>query len=118
MMKLREIRQSISALPPRELAKLEAWLHALLEDRQSKRREGDATKQREVLESHRAARKTYRLELVRCGKESCKCAVGKLHGPYWYAYWSEGGKIRSQYIGKRLPKGIKITRDVSARGVR
>jgi hypothetical protein len=118
MMKLREIKQLISALPPRELAKLETWLHALLEDRRSKKGGGGTTKRHEVLPSHRATRKTYRLEFVRCGKASCHCAEGKLHGPYWYAYWSGGGKTRSQYIGKRLPKGIKIARGVSARRVR
>ena len=25
------------------------------------------------------------------------------HGPYWYAYWKEDGRTRSQYIGKELP---------------
>jgi hypothetical protein len=41
---------------------------------------------------------TYRLEKVSCGK-NCK---GCPHGPYWYAYWREGGKTRSKYIGKNL----------------
>src|ERR1051325_5406987 len=47
--------------------------------------------------------KTYRLVLTRCGKPNCKCARGRLHGPYWYAYWSEGGRTRARYVGKRLP---------------
>jgi len=118
MMKLREIKQSISGLPPKELAKLNAWLHTLLEDRESKKRVRGSTKQHEVLQSHQKAHKTYRLERVRCGKESCKCAEGTLHGPYWYAYWSEGGKTRSQYIGKRLPKSVKTARIMKASGVR
>ena len=43
---------------------------------------------------------TYRLESVKCGKPGCtKCP----HGPYWYAYWREGGKVRSRYIGPELP---------------
>jgi len=41
---------------------------------------------------------TYRQEWVRCGKECSKCP----HGPYWYAYWKEGGKTRSKYVGKEL----------------
>ncbi len=42
---------------------------------------------------------SYRLEHVNCGKPGCaKCP----HGPYWYAYWREDGKVRSRYIGKRL----------------
>ena len=42
---------------------------------------------------------SYRLEPVNCGKPGCsKCP----HGPYWYAYWREGGRVRSKYIGRQL----------------
>lgn len=42
---------------------------------------------------------SYRLEPVNCGKPGCsKCP----HGPYWYAYWREGGRVRSKYIGRKL----------------
>jgi hypothetical protein len=42
----------------------------------------------------------YRLQSVRCGKRGCtRCP----HGPYWYAYWREGGRVRTRYIGKDLP---------------
>lgn len=43
---------------------------------------------------------TYRLEPVRCGKPGCKKCP---HGPYWYAYYREGGKLKSRYIGRELP---------------
>jgi len=48
---------------------------------------------------------TYRLELVRCGKERCtRCADGPAHGPYWYRYYrGRGGKLVSRYVGKELP---------------
>ena len=43
---------------------------------------------------------TYRQEHVRCGRDNCtRCP----HGPYWYAYWREDGRLRSRYIGKELP---------------
>ena len=43
---------------------------------------------------------TYRQEMVRCGKAGCtKCP----HGPYWYAYYREEGRLRSRYIGRDLP---------------
>lgn len=45
---------------------------------------------------------TYRLESVRCGKPSCTSCP---HGPYWYAYYREGTKLRSRYIGRELPAG-------------
>lgn len=43
---------------------------------------------------------TYRQEEVRCGKDTCSACP---HGPYWYAYWKEDGRTRSQYIGRHLP---------------
>jgi hypothetical protein len=47
---------------------------------------------------------TYRLELVRCGKDRCtRCAEGPAHGPYWYRYYRRGGKVVSRYVGKTLP---------------
>ena len=49
-----------------------------------------------------AGKLTYRLEPVKCGKEGCKSCP---HGPYWYAYYREDGKLRSRYIGRELPDG-------------
>jgi len=113
-MKLREIKQSIGVLSLKELKKLDAWLQALLKEQESKKRVRRDTKQHEVLQSQRTSHKTYRLERVRCGKKRCKCAGGNLHGPYWYAYWPEGGKTKSQYIGKQLPKELKSKRNAKA----
>ena len=45
---------------------------------------------------------SFRQQHVRCGKPTCtRCP----HGPYWYAYWREGDKVRSRYIGKAAPPG-------------
>lgn len=44
----------------------------------------------------------YRQQRVRCGKRCAACP----HGPYWYAFWSEGGRTRSQYIGAHLPAEV------------
>jgi hypothetical protein len=50
---------------------------------------------------------TYQLQYRKCGKSSCKtCRDGKGHGPYWYAYWREGARLRSGYIGKTAPDTI------------
>jgi hypothetical protein len=37
-------------------------------------------------------------EFKACGKPGCRCAVGALHGPYWYRRWREGGRQRRRYI--------------------
>ncbi len=49
---------------------------------------------------------TYQLQYRKCGKASCgTCRDGQGHGPYWYAYWREGTRLRSGYIGKEQPGG-------------
>ena len=51
---------------------------------------------------------TYQQQYQKCGKPSCKtCRESKGHGPYWYAYWHESGKLRSTYVGKTLPIGAQ-----------
>lgn len=100
-MNLREIKRTLKELSPEQLLKLDSWLHELLAARRDIR--GRVTGKREVVEEQKRDRRTYRLERVRCGKEQCKCASGEPHGPYWYAYWSEGGQTKSQYVGKKLP---------------
>jgi len=51
--------------------------------------------------------RTYRPQLVRCGKPGCKtCARKGGHGPYWYAFWKVKARTVSRYIGKVLPPGI------------
>ena len=47
---------------------------------------------------------TYQHQYRKCGKPSCStCRTGQGHGPYWYAYWREGSRLRSGYIGKVHP---------------
>jgi len=47
---------------------------------------------------------TYQFQYRKCGKPSCStCRDGQGHGPYWYAYWREGTRLRSGYIGKIHP---------------
>lgn len=110
MMKLQEIKRFARALTTKELEVLAVWLHNLIGVRESKMRKSLATKQQGLQDARRTARKTYRLQVVRCGKEACKCKKGNLHGPYWYACWVENGKTKSQYIGKKLPKGVQPPR--------
>lgn len=47
---------------------------------------------------------TYRLETVKCGKTNCRSCP---HGPYWYAYYREGNKLRSRYVGRELPDDVQ-----------
>jgi hypothetical protein len=56
---------------------------------------------------------SYRREEVRCGRDCRACP----HGPYWYAYWKEGGRSRSQYIGRDLPADVRRLLDASEREI-
>lgn len=111
-MNLREAKKLVGALSAQQLAKLNDWINDLLKGSETNG-SGRGAKGR----PHRP-QKTYQQEMVRCGKKGCRCAEGQLHGPYWYAYWSEGGRVRSQYVGKRLPRGVKPSSSAKTRGVR
>ena len=53
---------------------------------------------------------TYQLQHRKCGKASCStCRNGQGHGPYWYAYWREGSRLRSGYVGKINPSGAEAS---------
>lgn len=72
---------------------------------------------REIVDRQIRGGVCLQLEKVKCGKEGCKCGVGELHGPYWYAYWREGGKLRSKYIGKKLPNSYVTDSDSGSNSV-
>ena len=57
---------------------------------------------------------TYQLQYRKCGKPSCgTCREGQGHGPYWYAYWREGSRLRSGYIGKVPPRAVSSAQNSS-----
>ena len=88
----KDILSTVRALSEPELRRLVILAQDLLERRGAAR----------VPEG---AKLTYRLEEVRCGKDNCtRCP----HGPYWYAYWREDGRVRSKYLGSaREPGGAR-----------
>jgi len=47
-------------------------------------------------------------QYVRCGKSSCKCQTGALHGPYTYRLWRENGKRRNAYVRKRDVARVRV----------
>jgi hypothetical protein len=58
---------------------------------------------------------TYQLQYRKCGKPTCStCKTGVGHGPYWYAYWRDGTKLRSGYIGKVQPSTRRVAEGARA----
>jgi hypothetical protein len=85
----RELIRDIRRMDAYDLRRLQMLIRGLLMD--------DETP---ATAPERPGKVTFRQETVRCGKKGCtRCP----HGPYWYAYWREGGRMRSRYVGKTLP---------------
>jgi hypothetical protein len=105
-MTLTEIKYAIRRLSLGQLRKLDEWIHELIRTAEEADRAEMSSPRKQTASEQALDNKTYRLESIRCGKEKCKCARGKLHGPYWYSYTRTKDKVTSQYIGKCLPKAI------------
>lgn len=106
-MGLTQIKHAIRLLSLEQFRKLDEWLHELIRRAEESERSELPPSRKETPAQRTLGDKTYRLEAVRCGKENCKCARGKLHGPYWYSYTRDKDKVTSQYVGKSLPKRIE-----------
>jgi hypothetical protein len=106
-MRLIQIKHTLRLLSLGQLRKLDEWLHELIRRAEEVDRAEKTSSLKQTVSEQTLENKTYRLESVRCGKEKCKCARGKLHGPYWYSYSRVKDKVTSRYIGKKLPKDIE-----------
>ena len=53
-------------------------------------------------------RYSYQSQKRKCSKKCKTCQEKGGHGPYWYKYWRQGGRVRSQYMGKDLPTDIEF----------
>ncbi len=38
------------------------------------------------------------VQWVRCCQPGCRCSRGELHGPYYYLFWREDGRLRKRYV--------------------
>jgi hypothetical protein len=106
-MNLLQLKHAVRMLSIGQLRKLDEWLHELIRRTDESDRKEKSLSRKQAVAEQTFDNKTYRLESIRCGKEKCKCARGKLHGPYWYSYSRAQDKVISQYIGKKLPKNIE-----------
>ncbi|MCA1568101.1 MAG: hypothetical protein LC803_21150 [Acidobacteria bacterium] len=102
-----QIKQAVQRLSLAQLRRLDDWLHGVIQKAEESARTARPQSRKQIVEERTVENQTYRLEMIRCGKEKCKCARGELHGPYWYSYTRVKDKIKSQYIGKKLPHKIE-----------
>ena len=51
---------------------------------------------------------TLQEQWTRCGKPTCRCAAGFLHGPYVYLFWREGGRQHKSYVRKADVAAVRL----------
>jgi hypothetical protein len=106
-MSITQIKLVIRRLSLGQLRKLDEWLRELIRKAEDSTQAERLRSHKQTVEERTLENKTYRLEGIRCGKENCKCARGKLHGPYWYSYMRIEGGVKSKYVGKKLPREVE-----------
>ncbi len=62
----------------------------------SARSNGAKTKQENLLPKILPG--TVCAQMIRCGKPTCKCSRGELHGTYYYHFMRVGGRLRKRYL--------------------
>lgn len=60
---------------------------------------------------------TYQVQYRKCGKPTCHCQAGQLHGPYLYAYWRENGALKCAYRGKVKTTELSEEGEAAASGL-
>lgn len=109
---LPKLQDAIVKLPLEQQRSLYEWLGSVIQEAEVKEVVEEITALptkpgRRVMNSQQIGKVVYRQEAVCCGKDNCKCAGGELHGPYWYAYQRQQGKLKSWYVGKELTDKVK-----------
>lgn len=94
---LERVKALLAALPREDQEDLTRYLHDVLFTPEEAEVAHVASLQAEV--AGRSITYTFREERVKCGKKTCRCAKGDLHGPYTYKYWKEDGRLRKAYVG-------------------
>ncbi len=106
-MSLIQIKHSLRKLSLDKLRRLDEWLHELIRRVEEVNRAEKPPARKQTVAEQTLDNKTYRLESIRCGKEKCRCSRGQMHGPYWYSYTRVAGRLKSLYVGKKLPHDVE-----------
>jgi hypothetical protein len=93
----KEISEALEDQDVAVLHEIREYVDRLISDREETSQEENLPA-KVALPEERSGSVTYRQEWVYCGKNCNSCP----HGPYWYAYWKEGGRTRTKYIGKKF----------------
>lgn len=88
---VRALYEAVEALTLQELLAVQEHVAQRIDALQHSDLTHSVTAGREVVAVAYEGKITDQQELMRCGKPTCRCAAGQLHGPYWYRYYRKGG---------------------------
>jgi hypothetical protein len=95
-MTLHDIIDIASTLSDEELQELDFWIRHRLDPAAA-----ELEHPRSPTPGEEEEGATYKLKYFRCGKSSCRCARGELHGPYLYIHRrGADGRARTTYVGR------------------
>lgn len=57
-------------------------------------------------------------QMIRCGKLNCRCARGELHGPYFYMFYRDGGRLRKLYVKREYVDRLREAAEARRRNRR
>jgi len=95
------IKAAVAALSLADIRDLQAYITDLMLERMEE--EWTPPQDENTVEAVKVGKVSYLLQKVKCGNKTCKCAKGDLHGPYWYGYQRQEGKVTKKYFGKARP---------------
>lgn len=58
----------------------------------------------QALKEYLLISKNVRIKFVTCGRDNCRCRLGKRHGPYYYIRKKVNGKYKDIYV--KPPKEV------------
>ena len=50
----------------------------------------------------------------RCDRANCRCAQGELHGPYYYRFYREDGRLKKQYLSTKCLDNLHLIQEALA----
>lgn len=103
LLTLTAAKRTISRWDLEQQRRLLRWLRQVVEEADAEiEANWNPTEGKNAISQERRGKSVFVLQGVKCGKEGCKCNDGDLHGPYWYEYFREDGKVVSRYHGKKI----------------
>lgn len=107
--KLTRMVTSIKGLALQDCRDLQRWLTDHIQELESQEEKWEPPVKAGEVARERYGEWCLILQRHICGKPGCKCAgnMAAGHGPYWFGYSRQSGKLKKKYFGKKKPSNLE-----------